>query len=183
MSKKLSLQDQLLQAGLVSNAKAKTIKTQKNQQVKQQRHQNTQVVDDAKILAQKALVEKAERDRLLNQQQQLQAQQKDIRAQIKQLLVEHQLTLDPQADMPYHFTDSAKVKTIYVTEAQRQQLAKGQIAIVKVDSVYILVLSDVAQKIKERDETYILLWNVQNTSASATDDPYAAYEIPDDLMW
>jgi uncharacterized protein YaiL (DUF2058 family) len=183
MNKKLSLQEQLLQAGLVSNAKAKAIKTEKNKQIKQQRHQNAHIVDDAKMLAQKAIADKVERDRVLNQQQQLQSQQKEISAQIKQLIAEHQMMLDPQADIPYHFTDASKVKTIYVTEMQRDQLAKGHIAIIKEDQRYSLIHAEIAQKIKERDSTCIVLWNEQTTYTPSPDDPYASYQIPDDLMW
>lgn len=62
MSKKLSLQEQLLKSGLVSSAKAKSIKTEKHKQVQKQRHHNIDVVDENKQLAQQALNEKAERD-------------------------------------------------------------------------------------------------------------------------
>lgn len=183
MSKKLSMQEQLLKAGLVSNAKAKAIKTEKNKQQQAQRHHKIEVIDEAKQLAQQALAEKAERDRLLNLQQQEQAKQKELNAQIKQLIDEHQIKFDAKnAEIAYHFTDGTKVKTLYVTEELRDQLAKGRLAIVKTDSSYAVLTVDAARKIKERDESRVLAWNEPKAEV-AEDDPYAAYEIPDDLMW
>ena len=56
------MQEQLLKAGLVSSAKAKTIKTEKHKQQQAQRHHNVEVVDEAKMWAQKAAAEKAENE-------------------------------------------------------------------------------------------------------------------------
>lgn len=185
MSKKLSMQEQLLKAGLVSSAKAKTIKTEKHKQQQAQRHHKVEVVDEAKQLAQQALAEKAERDRQLNLQQQEQARQKELNAQIKQLIAENQIKFDTKtAEIPYRFTDGTKVKTLYVTEELREKLANGKLTIVKTETDYALVLPEIAQKIQERDEKRVLVWNVsQSQNETAEDDPYAAYEIPDDLMW
>ena len=87
MSKqKLSLQDQLLKSGLVSSAQAKTAKSDKRKQTEQQRKNNLTVVDEAKELARKAQVEKAEKDRELNQLIKQQEEQKQLLAQVKQLI-------------------------------------------------------------------------------------------------
>lgn len=185
MSKKLSMQEQLLKAGLVSSAKAKAIKTEKNKQQNLQRHHKVEVVDEAKQLAQQALAEKAERDRQLNLQQQEQVRQKEINAQIKQIIDENQVKFDAKtAEIPYRFTDGAKVKTFYVTEELREKLANGKLTIIKTETNYALVLPEIAQKVQERDEKRVLVWNQpQIEKETAEDDPYAAYEIPDDLMW
>ena len=183
MSQKMSLQEQLLKSGLVSSSKAKSIKTEKHKQVQQQRHHKVEVVDEVKLLAQQAQAEKSERDRALNQLQQAQAQQKEVQAQIKQMIEQNIVPIDTRnAEIAYHFTDTNKVKTLYVNENLRDQLAKGKLAIVKAESGYALVSREIAQKIKERDDKRVLAWN-EPKSESVIDDPYAAYEIPDDLMW
>jgi uncharacterized protein YaiL (DUF2058 family) len=186
MSKKLSLQEQLLKSGLVSSAKAKTIKTEKHKQQHAQRHNNVEVVDEAKMWAQKTLAEKAERDQLLNLQQLEQARKKELQAQIKQLIDEHKIEFDAKnAEIPYRFTDGTTVKTLYVTDELREKLAAGKLAIVKNGKNYELVTDEVAFKIKERNENRVLVLNeskVEKTEIVA-DDPYAAFEIPDDLMW
>ena len=73
MSKqKLSLQEQLLKSGLVSSAKAKSVKSDKRKQEQQQRNNNVVIVDEAKELAKKVHAEQVERDRALNQLKQQQ---------------------------------------------------------------------------------------------------------------
>lgn len=67
MSKKLSLQEQLLKSGLVSTAQAKTAKTNKHKQEQLQRKNNVLVSDEAKALAQKARTGQLARDQELNQ--------------------------------------------------------------------------------------------------------------------
>lgn len=184
MSKKLSLQEQLLKSGLVSSAKAKTIKTEKHKQQHAQRHHKIEIVDEAKMWAQKAAAEKAERDQLLNLQQQEQARQKEIKAQIKQLIEEHKIEFDRKnAEIAYRFTDGTTVKTLYVDEKLREQLAAGKIAIVRFGKDYELVNAETALKIKDRDEKRVLVLNEAKKEEIAADDPYAAFEIPDDLIW
>ena len=184
MSKKLSLQEQLLKSGLVSNAKAKSIKTEKHKQVQKQRHHNIDVVDETKQLAEQAQAEKVERDRLLNQQRQDLLKQKELHAQIKQLVEQHRVPIDAkEAEIAYHFTDETKVKKLYVTQLLRDKLSSGKLAIVKDDATYALVSNDIAQKIKERDATQVLVYNEEKTDIPQEDDPYANFEIPDDLMW
>ena len=41
----------------------------------------------------------------------------------------------------------------------------------------------VARKIAERDAAAVIELNDSNKSASAEDDPYADYQVPDDLIW
>jgi uncharacterized protein YaiL (DUF2058 family) len=42
----------------------------------------------------------------------------------------------------------------------------------------------VAEKIRQRDVAAVVLLNTRAAEAAADpDDPYAAYQIPDDLMW
>jgi uncharacterized protein YaiL (DUF2058 family) len=184
MSKKLSLQEQLLKSGLVSSAKAKTIKTEKHKQQHAQRHHKIEVIDEAKMWAQKAAAEKAERDQLLNLQLQEQARQKEIKAQIKQLIDENKIAFDAKnAEIPYRFTDGTTVKTLYVTESLRAQLVAGKLAIVRGSKNYELISDETALKIKERDEKRILVLNEAKAEVVTENDPYAAFEIPDDLMW
>ncbi len=185
MSKqKLSLQEQLLKSGLASSAQAKTVKTEKHKQAQLQRKNNIVVRDEAKELAQKARAEQLAKDLELNQQRQQQEQKKQLLAQIKQLIEQNKLPGDNEDDVAYRFTDDNKVKTLYVSETMRAQLSNGKLAIVKSGKKYEVVTAEIAKKIAERDVDSVL---VNNESAAAkieqTDDPYAGYEVPDDLMW
>jgi uncharacterized protein YaiL (DUF2058 family) len=179
---KLSLQEQLLKSGLVSAAKAKSIKSDKRKQTQQQRKNKVEVLDEAKDLAQKAQAEKIERDRELNQIRQQQEEHKQLAAQIKQIIELNRLPRDAEG-LAYNFTDDNKVKRLYVSEAMRDQIAEGKLAIVKIGQQYEVVSAEVARKIQTRDTSSIILFNQPDKSAAVADDPYAAYEVPDDLIW
>lgn len=184
MSKqKLSLQDQLLKSGLVTTAQAKTAKSDKRKQTQQQRKNNVTVVDEAKELVQKAQAEKAERDRELNQLKKQQEEQKQLLAQVKQLIELNKQPKDPDG-LEYHFNVNNKVKTLYVSETMREQIIRGRLAIVKLGESYEVVSSDVAKKISLRDAASVIVNNEPGSGAvDNKDDPYADYQIPDDLMW
>ncbi len=183
MSKqKLSLQDQLLKSGLISNAKAKTIKTDKHKQVRQQQKNNIVAVDETKILAEQAQAEKIARDKELNQLRKQQDEQKQLAAQVKQLI---ELNRQPKDEngMAYNFNDLNKIKTIYVSTGMRDQLIQGRLAIVKFAQQYEVVSADIAKKILMRDDASVIVFNEQSSNAVNSEDPYSAYEVPDDLIW
>jgi len=183
MSKqKLSLQEQLLKSGLVSSAQAKSAKTDKRKQTEQQRKNNVAVVDEAKELVQKAQTEKAERDRELNQLIKQQEEKKHLVAQVKQLIELNKQPTDADG-LAYHFNDNNKVKTLYVSETMREHIIRGKLAVVKLGESYEVVSSEVAKKISLRDAASVIVDNGQITSTDNKDDPYAGFEIPDDLMW
>lgn len=177
----ISLKDQLLKAGLVDARKVSTAVKEKHKQEKQQRKHKIETIDETKANAQKAREEKAERDRQLNFERDEQLRHKAIIAQIKQLIEVSRLSRDG-AEIAYNFTDGTKIKKILVTDEMLNQLSNGRLAIVKFDEQYSVVPKSVAEKIKLRDASYVIVSNVLQQTDDA-DDPYAEYKIPDDLMW
>ena len=176
-----SLQDQLLKAGLVDKKKVSAANKEKHKQEQQQRKHKIETIDETKLNVQQALLDKAARDRQLNFERDEQLRHKAIIAQIKQLIAVSRLSRD-RAEIAYNFTDGTKIKKIFVTQSMLDQLSNGRLAIVKFDDQYSVVPKSVADKIKMRDEGYVVVSNVlQQTDAA--DDPYAEYKIPDDLMW
>ncbi len=179
---KLSLQEQLLKSGLVSAAQAKSVKTDKRKQTQQQRKNKVEVVDEAKVLAQKAQAEKIERDRELNQLRQHQEEQKQLAAQIKQIIELNRLPRDAEG-IAYNFTDNNKVKRLYVSKTMRDQIAQGRLAIVKFGQQYEVVSAEAARKIQQRDAASVIVFNQQNKTSDVVDDAFAEYQVPDDLIW
>jgi len=179
-----SLQDQLLGIGLVDKKKAKKINAQKRKQEKTSRKNKTELVDEAGLMADKAIAEEKEKSLLLNEQRKQQANQKAIAAQIKQM-IEMNAVDKEKGDIAYNFVDAGKIKIIYVTESLRKAITSGRLVIVKVASEYELVPFEVAKKINERDSESVITLsdNHDARESSDEDDPYAEYEIPDDLMW
>jgi len=87
------------------------------------------------------------------------------------------------AGCSYNFSDNNAVKKIYVNETTLKNISNGKLAIVKYDTSYELVPAQVAEKIKQRDASFILVLNDKPENDVAEDDPYADFQIPDDLMW
>lgn len=176
-----SLQDQLLKAGLVDKQKAKALRKEKNKGQKKL-PKGTVEVDETRLAVQQARKEKAEKDRELNRQKNLQAEQKAIRAQIKQLIQTHRINII-KPELVYQFTDGKQIKKLLVNSLLHRQLVIGVIAVVRSDSGYALVPRVIAEKIAIRDSGFVLVLNRNKTEEIAEDDPYADYQIPDDLMW
>ena len=175
-----SLQDQLLKAGIVDQKKAKKIQQEKRKAAKSAPKGHTRV-DENKERAQRALAEKAERDRELNRQQQAASEKKAIQAQIVQLIRMNRVARD--GDIPYQFTDGRKIKKIFVSPKLQDELTRGQLAIARLEGNYELLPAAAARKIMQRDSEAIVLLNEKSQAVVDEDDPYAAYQIPDDLMW
>jgi len=176
-----SLQEQLLKAGLTNKKKVKQAEREK-QKVAKQKRQGEDVVDEAKVQAEKARLAKLEKDNKLNEERKAQEQAKALAAQIKQLIQGHAINLDG-ADLDYNFTDGTKIKRIQVTALLQHQLSRGIVAIAKLDQTYFILPAVVADKIRERNDSYIVFQATLQKEAEAEDDPYADYQIPDDLMW
>ena len=64
----------------------------------------------------------------------------------------------------------------------RTKLSNGALAVVSFAGGYEVIPREAALKIQERDPGRVLLLNTRVEEADE-DDPYAAYKIPDDLMW
>ena len=176
-----SLKDQLLNAGLIDKKKAKQLKQELRKEAKV-RKKGQVPLDDNKEQVKRNLVEKAERDRHLNKQQQEVVERKAIQAQISQLITMNRIKRE-SGDIAYQFTDGTRIKKIYVTEQLQKDLVNGRLAIAKLDNEFELLPSSAAEKIRQRDPQVIVLLNTYEVTGVDEDDPYAEYQIPDDLMW
>ena len=185
-----SLQDQLLKAGLVDKNKANKVKKEKQKKAKAHRKGGSDADNQIKQTARLEHAKKVERDRELNRQKQLEANQKAIQAQIKQLVEMNSIDREG-GELAYRFVDQGKVKNLYLSNPLQKQLSLGRLAIVTITTggkpAYELVPTAIAEKIAERDASYVVqIISPQQTETegeSDRDDPYAAYQIPDDLMW
>ena len=177
----LSLRDQLMKAGLVSEKQAKQAGKQKQKQQRLEKKGQVEVDDAIKQAAMQAQAEKAARDQELNEQQKEKAEQKARAAQIKQLIESSRLP-KLQSDDYYNFVDEKKIKRIAVNTMLRDKLSRGSLAIVRHGGGYEMIPREAALRIQERDPRRVILLNTP-TEAPDADDPYAAYQVPDDLMW
>ncbi|MFA0917815.1 hypothetical protein ALP73_00170 [Pseudomonas coronafaciens pv. garcae] len=177
----LSLRDQLLKAGLVNQKQAKQAGKEKQKEQRLVHKGQAQADDSQKRAAQEAQAEKTKRDQELNRQQQEKVEQKARAAQVKQLIEVSRIPKLITEDY-YNFVDDKKVKRISVNALVRNKLSSGSLAIVHHGGGYEIIPREAALKIQERDPRCIVLLNTP-TEAPDADDPYAAYQVPDDLMW
>lgn len=179
-----SIKDQLMRTGLVDKKRAHQVRQQKQQEVKQARRGDAPADDSAERLRQ-AREEKVERDRQLEAQRQARRREREIAAQIRQMTRDSRIDRG-SGDVPYQFTQGRKIKKLYVTATQQEQLTRGRVGIVALDEGFELVPARVAAKIQERDPAAVLVLNQPGSAGPSDDvdaDPYADYPIPDDLMW
>jgi len=173
---KNSLQEQLLQLGLVDKSKAQQAK---KEQRKQARIPDAHRDSISQAIAQ-AEADKAQRDRELNRQKEQKQAVKARKALLKQFIEQHQLN-DSKADQPYNFVHDAAIKRIYVTKIQREKLVASLLAIVQHGERYAIVEIDIAKKIQEMSkDTFVFIAQKEQV---ASDDPYAEFQVPDDMMW
>lgn len=177
----VSLQEQFLKAGLVDKNKVKLANQEKSKQKKAEFRSGTQTVDEARLAAQDAQRKNAERARELNAQRDAAARQKAIVAQIAQM-VQLNRQSKGNGDLAYHYTHDNKVERMYVSSAVQAHLVAGRLVIVCQGGTTELVPRVIADKIAERDASLIVRANKTSSEVDA-DDPYAAFQIPDDLMW
>lgn len=177
-----TLFDQLKKTGLIDEKKAKQIKKEKHHQNKQKAGKHVKKITKSQQIAQKSQAEKTARDRALNQQRKLAAEQKALTAQIRQIIKQNRIK-ESEGKIRYHFSDQNKVQRIFVSEIVQKQLINGILVIVKVGQKYELVPLEVGEKIKARDPQCVISLPNAPEKSSTEEDPYADYQVPDDLMW
>lgn len=177
----VSLQEQLMKAGLADKKKAKQAHQDKSKQKKVARQTGTQSIDEARLAALETQHRNIERTRELNAQRVAAANQKAIAAQIAQM-VQQSRQSKGAGDIAYNFTHGKTIERMYVSAEVQAHLIAGRLVIIRLGSATELVPRVVADKIAERDPSLVVRVNKTSTEIDE-DDPYAAFKIPDDLMW
>ena len=176
---KNALQAQLLKAGLVDNKKAKKLS---KQAVHEQR---TGQSSDAEIKAkiEQDLQQKIAKDQSLNLEKKRLLDEKALHAAVVQMIGQHKIK-ETDGEMTYQFIDEGKIKKIYINQQIYNALVSGSLVIAKDQSSYAILPKALADRINEKLTGFIIVNNSENTQAvTDEEDPYAAYVIPDDLMW
>jgi uncharacterized protein YaiL (DUF2058 family) len=176
------LRDQLLKSGLVNEKQVKKAQKEKHKEQRSQGKSHAGEDEEAQRRL-RVQAEKLERDRRLNQQRKDDADKKALAAQARQLIEVHKQPRN-EGETPFSFTDGGKIKKLMLETRVRDQLVRGQLAIVKVDQAYELVPRETSEKILQRDATFLILMNeASGHNEPSSDDPYSDYQVPDDLIW
>ncbi len=173
-----TLQEQFLKMGLVDKKKVENAKKAKHQQKTDRGVKNG--ADESKTQALQALAEKRERTKLLNQEKNREVQEQESAARIRQLIETNRLTIE-EGETPYNFTDNNKIKRLYLQKSVAEQLSNGTLAIVRQAGEYQVIPARVADKVREFNRKLVVVYH--SPASAVTEDPYAEYKVPDDLIW
>lgn len=177
-----SLKDQFLKAGLVDANRAKAAKPDRPKNSIQNRRKGSGDVDAAKRAAQQAQAQAAERDRQLNLRNNEAAEKKAVAAQLKQLIEANRLPKG-EGDVAFQFAHRNKIHRLFITTDMHKQLVVGSLAIVMFGKHYEIVPSAVAEKIRARNDSWVVLYNDPQQIKDRDRDAEGDHPVPDDLMW
>lgn len=191
MAKANALQAQLLKAGLVKKSQVSQVA---NQQAKARvdKHDSKAAAvaaeaENARIEAEKARLDKVERDRQLAAERNTQRRAGELRAQARQIISDKKVVAKGEAE--YRFNDGEVVRTVLMSEALRQQVIDAALVIARDGDGFALLPRPAAAQVRERAAELIVLDNagrdyVEPSTGNAEDDAYyAQFQVPDDLMW
>lgn len=127
--------------------------------------------------------QKLAKDQALDLEKKRLLQGKELKAAIVQMISQHKIhQLD--GDVAYQFIDESKVKKIYLNQQIYNALVSGSLVIAKEDDGFAVLPKILADRIDAKMTGFIIVNNSQkNEQITDEEDPYAAYVIPDDLMW
>lgn len=184
-----SLRDQLLKSGLVKKlkaeapprpaapvqkAKAPPAPPQRARPQAPAKPKAAHEMDLASAYARRAQAEREERGRAQREVERIAREKKERKQKLAALLDGKALNA-ADADMPRHFPHGNKIRRVYCTKQQLEQLNRGELAIVQLAGRYLLVTRQLALDAQAiQAETLVLLCD---PDAPADDD------VPADLMW
>ena len=181
-----SLQDQLLKAGLTTKQKTRQANVDKRKKNKQKRsgvQHSASLQEQVQQDLAKAKTDKITKDNALNEQKKQQLADKEQMLRIKQILMHHQIK-NVAGDNEYNYTFDNIIKKLPLDALTHRALVNGRLALCGLDGITYLVTRETAEKLSELDKHVVLVQNDKILDEQVDeDDPYADYQIPDDLMW
>jgi uncharacterized protein YaiL (DUF2058 family) len=175
-----SLHDQLLKAGFVKKSvekprptaagKPKTHVHARPQPTKR----NEAEIDLARAYAQRANIERSEREQAQREAERIAREKKERKQKLTTLLADKALN-SADADVPRHFPHGNKIRRIYCTKEQLENLNRGDLAVVQLAGRYLLVTREIAMQAQSIQPESLVL--ACDPDAPAEDD------VPADLMW
>jgi uncharacterized protein len=177
-----TLQDQFLKMGLVDKKQVNSVKKAQHKQKAEQGKKES--INEGKIQAQQALVARKEHSRLLNHQKNEELKEQETAAQIRQLIDSNRVSM-AGGETPYNFTDNNKIKRLFLNKETIEGLSRGTLAIVRQAGEYQIVPAGVALKVQKFNRKLVVVFHSQKKNPSPPDqeDPYAEFQVPEDLIW
>lgn len=183
-----SLKDQLLSAGLLTKEQARSGSRKKRPKKAKGRKREL----DPETRERQALVaaheqRRKDESRELNRQREQARKAQEQADRIRQILGTRALPKPGVNDETtrFHFQLEQRIHGLHVSAPQRAMLVDGRAGIVLFDGVYHLLPAEHATRVQELSpkRVWINTGSDDDDKPVDEDDPYAGYEVPDDLIW
>jgi uncharacterized protein YaiL (DUF2058 family) len=170
-----SLRDQLLKAGFKPSANPQPKAKLHAHRPGLRKPQASGEPNLAQAFALRAKAERAEREAAEREARAKAAARKERKRKLQEVLAGKVLNR-ADAEQPRNFQFADKIRRVYVTSDQLQQLNAGELGVVMHGGRAVLVARDVALQVQAFAPEVVAL--LVDPSAAAADDG-----VPDDLMW
>lgn len=174
-----SLQEQLVQAGLASTEQAERKprqgkKRHKGHRGKSARKKHSTPGTTTGTNATPAHApDTAGREPVSNRQR-----KRERAAQVEAVIAAHGLQR-AQSEVPYRFARGGRIKETWVSPAERDALARGEVALIGLRGRYALLPIEHVGKVREINPAAVLV-AIEPGSGDASEDDHP---VPDDLVW
>ena len=173
-----SLRDQLVKAGLASKQQADAVNAKARKKRKKPRGKSA-----SDIAAEKAAAEKRAKDRELSAALQAKQERAAIKGQIK-VLIESAALKEYRGEEVFNYVLGSKIRQIFVNAEIHRGLSDDRIAITRLNGNTFLVPTETADKVLGLNPDWAVARpGKADDKPGAEDDPYADYQVPDDLNW
>jgi len=171
-----SIRDQLLKAGLVTEEQVKQAETKpkmhkknkatvakskqgKNAKTSRPKPQSKprELTDLERFYQERESTDKAEKAEQEKQRKEAVRIRKEKRAKIG-ALIKSNMANDDTAEHRYNFVVGSSVKYLFVTEAQQEQLANGELAIVFLGEKRCLIPTEIGKQIKAIEQSRLVIF-------------------------
>lgn len=182
-----SLRDQLLKTGLVKEQDLRRTQTEKrrakSQQKTRKKAQRAPEQSQAAQAADQALAQKRARDRTLNARREAEKRREADEKAARELVLQHEISRRRRDDdVAFHFTRDGRIKHLYVTPAQRDELAAGRLAIARTRGQFRLLPREIAERVQAKAPFLVIYAGGPESERDETEG--GEYPpVPDDLMW
>jgi len=169
-----SLRDQLLKAGFKTSPQPKPHRRAQPKPEPRKPRAPTEP-DLAQAFAMRAKADRAEREAAEREAREKAAARKERKRKL-QALLEGKALNEADADQPRNFEFAGKIRRVYVTAGQLQQLNRGELGVLMYGGRALVIALDVSLQSQAIAPEVVAL--LVDPSAPVADDG-----VPDDLMW
>jgi uncharacterized protein len=179
----LSLREQLLAAGLVTEKQVEKVEKDHSQQRHKHKPGKGPLPPKPPTAAQRAAEEKAARDRELNRKKEEKAARRARAVAINQLVEQNRIPrVEDENPHFYNFVDGGKIHRVAVKGDTIDRLVSGQLMVARFRGFFAIVPKEAAEKIAAIDPSAVLTHKPE-LKAVDENDPYKDFVVPDDLKW